>query len=195
MTGSIVGVLLAAGASSRFGGNKLLHLLDSGISVGAAAAGHLITAIPESLAVVKPDDDALPLLLSAQGLSIVVNDRAGDGLGTSIACGVAAAARARGWVIALADMPMIRAATIERVANRLRNGAALVAPVYRGRRGHPIGFSKRFFAELTTLQSDRGGRDLLEQHADFLDQIEVDDRGVLLDLDYRDDNDVIQSRA
>ncbi len=193
MTSDIVGVLLAAGASSRFGGNKLLHPLHTGLEVGVAAAQRLIAVIPESLAVVKPDDDALPPLLAAQGLTIVVNDRAGEGLGTSIACGVAAAPQANGWVVGLADMPLIQSATIELVSNRLRNGAAIVAPVYHGQRGHPVGFSTRFFNELTHLQTDRGARHLLEQHADILDLVTVDDRGVLMDVDYRDVDEVFQT--
>lgn len=192
MTHNIVGILLAAGKGSRFGGHKLLHVVDSGHPVGTAAARALITAIPESLAVVRPDDDALSMLLSEQGLSIVINHRAGDGIGTSIARGVEAAAGALGWVIALADMPLIRAATIELVAARLRCGAALVAPVYRGRRGHPIGFSNSFFAELTALHGDRGGRDLLKQHADRVHLLDVDDRGVVTDIDYRVDHETIQ---
>ena len=193
MTSGIVGILLAAGASSRFGGNKLLYPLDTGMAVGVAAARHLIAVIPESLAVVKPDDDALPPLLAAQGLSIVVNDRAGEGLGTSVACGVAAAPQAKGWVIGLADMPLIQTETIELVVNRLLNRAAIVAPVYHGQRGHPVGFSERFFNELTHLQSDHGARDLLEQHIDILDLVEVGDRGILMDLDYRNDNDVVET--
>jgi molybdenum cofactor cytidylyltransferase len=193
MTSEIVGILLAAGASSRFGGNKLLYPLDNGMAVGVAAAQRLIAVIPKSLAVVKPSDDTLPPLLAAQGLSIVVNDRAREGLGSSLACGIAAAPEAKGWVVALADMPLIQAATIELVVNRLRNGAAIVAPVYNGRRGHPVGFSERFFKELTHLQTDRGARDLLKQYADILDLVEVGDRGILMDLDHRDANEVIQT--
>ncbi len=90
-------------------------------------------------------------------------------------------------------MPLIQAATIELVVNRLCNGAAIVAPVYHGRRGHPVGFSERFFSRLTHLQTDQGARDLLEQHADILDLVEVDDRGILMDLDCRDGNAVIQT--
>ncbi len=185
MTSGIVGILLAAGAGSRFGGNKLLSLLDTGMAVGVASARHLIAGIPECLAVVKPDDTELPPLLAAQGLSIVVNHHAGEGLGTSLACGVAAAPLATGWVIGLADMPRIQAATIALVANQLRNGAAIAAPAYRGRRGHPVGFSARFFNALTHLHGDRGARDVLERHANITELIEVDDRGILADLDYR----------
>lgn len=194
MTGGIVGILLAAGASSRFGANKLLHPMDTGIAVGVAAARHLITVIPDSVAVVRPDDEALAPLLAAQGLSIVVNDRAGNGLGTSLACGVAGAPKATGWIIALADMPLIQAPTIELVASRLRNGAAIVAPVYHGRRGHPVGFNNRFFNELSNLNSDRGARDLLAKNADVLELVDVDDRGILLDLDYRDANEILQTK-
>ena len=109
---AIVGVLLAAGRGERFGGNKLLaRLTQQGTLMGIAAARHLISALPYSVAVLRPDDEILKQLLTAEGLHIVTNPNADEGLGTSLACGVAAA-EADGWVIALADMPAIRSETI-----------------------------------------------------------------------------------
>ncbi len=193
MTSNLVGILLAAGASSRFGGNKLLHPMNTGVPIGIAAARRLVEAIFEAVAVVRPEDSALPPLLAAEGLSIVVNERATEGLGASVACGVRAQPRAQGWIVGLADMPYIQAATIRLVADRLRNGAAIAAPAYNGRRGHPVGFSARFFSDLTQLQGDRGARDLIERHVDSVELIEVKDRGILKDVDYRDDSDQTQT--
>jgi molybdenum cofactor cytidylyltransferase len=84
-------------------------------------------------------------------------------------------------------MPAIRPATIQAVAEALAAGTPLAAPVYRGERGHPIGFARRFQAELAALEGDRGGRDILAQHANELRLIEVDDPGVLVDIDHEDD--------
>lgn len=189
MSGSgprIAGVLLAAGRGERFGGNKLLARLPDGTAMGVAAARHLISALPHSVAVLRPDDETLKRLLTAEGLRIVINPNADDGMGTSLACGVAAS-EADGWVIALADMPAIRPATIQAVAEALAAGAPLAAPVYRGQRGHPIGFARRFRAALAALDGDRGGRDILAQHANELRLIEVDDPGVLVDIDHAAD--------
>ncbi len=178
----IVGVLLAAGRSERFGGHKLLAPLPDGTAVAVAAARNLIDALPDSIAVLRPGDEILASLLAAEGLRIVVNPDADHGMGTSLARGVAAG-DADGWVIALADMPAIKPATISAVAAALAAGAALAAPVYRGQRGHPTGFARRFRAALTALGGDRGGRDILAQHARELRLIDVDDAGVLVDID------------
>jgi molybdenum cofactor cytidylyltransferase len=56
----ITGILLAAGNASRFGSNKLLHLLPDGTPIAMAAARNLKAAIPSSLAIVRPQDHALP---------------------------------------------------------------------------------------------------------------------------------------
>ena len=182
----IIGVLLAAGSGTRFGGNKLLTRLPDGTAIGVAAARHLVRALPHSIAVLRPGDEVLEQLLTADGLRTVINPNAAAGMGTSLACGVAAV-EADGWVIALADMPAIQPATIQAVAEALVAGAPLAAPVYHGQRGHPIGFARRFHAALTALTGDRGGRDILAQHSDELRLIEVDDPGVLVDIDHATD--------
>ena len=187
MTSKIVGVLLAAGRGERFGDHKLLVRLPNGTAIGVAAARNLIDALPDCVAVLRPGDEILASLLAAEGLRIVVNPKADDGMGTSLACGVAAAAEVDGWVIALADMPAIRPATIQAVAEAIAAGAMLAAPVYHGERGHPIGFARRFHAALAALKGDRGGRDILAQHANELQLIEVDDPGVLVDIDREGD--------
>ena len=182
----IVGVLLAAGVERRFGSHKLLAPLPDGTAVAVAAARHLIDALPDSVAVLRPGDETLAALLAAEGLRIVVNPNADAGMGTSLACGVAAV-DADGWVIALADMPAIRPATIQAVAEALAAGAPLAAPAYQAQRGHPIGFARRFQAALTALTGDKGGRDILAQHSEEVRLIETDDPGVLVDIDHAAD--------
>ncbi len=186
MISNIVGVLLAAGRGERFGSHKLLARLPNGTAIGVAAARNLIDALPNCVAVLRPGDEILASLLAAEGLRIVVNPNADGGMGTSLACGVAAA-EADGWVIALADMPAIRPATIQAVAEAIAAGAELAAPVFHGERGHPIGFARRFRAALTALDGDRGGRDILAQYSKELRLIEVEDPGVLVDIDREDD--------
>ena len=186
MISNIVGVLLAAGRGERFGDHKLLARLPNGTAIGVAAARNLIDALPDCVAVLRPGDEFLATLLAAEGLRIVVNPNADGGMGTSLARGVAAA-EADGWVIALADMPVIRPATIQAVAEAIAAGAELAAPVFHGERGHPIGFARRFRAALTALDGDRGGRDILAQYSKELRLIEVEDPGVLVDIDREDD--------
>jgi molybdenum cofactor cytidylyltransferase len=184
---NVIAVLLAAGAASRFGAPKLLHPLPSGEAIGIAAARALIAAVPEVVAVTRPGDRALCEALGALGLRVIENPRAGEGIGTSIAAGVAAAPQASGWLIALADMPFIRPATVAALADALRGGADMVAPQHAGRRGHPVGFAARWRAALCALEGDRGARGLIAAHPAALTLLPTADPGVLRDLDRVED--------
>lgn len=179
----VVGVLLAAGSSRRFGSNKMLAPLADGTPLAVAAASRLIAAVPESIAVVRPGDDALAALLADKGLRIVECADAERGMGHSLAAGIAAASTADAWLIALADMPSIKISTIAGLLAQLHAGSVLVAPFHAGRRGHPVGFTARFGAELLALCGDTGARDLLARHATVLTRLDVDDPGILIDVD------------
>ncbi len=178
-----VGVLLAAGTAARFGDNKLLHRLDDGRTLAEAAAQRLLEALPLSIAVIRAGDDVLHGLLYNAGLRVVVCPLAGRGMGHSLACGVAAAAQAEAWVIALADMPYIQCDTLLRVVQALSTGAAIVAPYYAGRRGHPVAFGRGLFNELLDVEGDIGARQLLQRQPDRVYRLEVDDPGILQDID------------
>ncbi|MEP7276265.1 MAG: nucleotidyltransferase family protein [Betaproteobacteria bacterium] len=186
----IVGILLAAGKGARFGGEKLLATLAcddgdtlAGTAVGVAACRHLVAALPDSIAVVRAGDAALARALAAEGARVIECARADEGMGASLACGVGAARDADGCVVALADMPWIRPATILAVAAALSAGAEIAAPVHSGRRGHPVGFLRRHFAALAALRGDEGARAIVEAHSDALCAIDVDDPAVLRDVD------------
>ncbi len=179
----IVGLLLAAGQGRRFGGDKLLQPLADGTPVAVAAARALKAACADSIAVLRPEQDALAALLEAEGLRVVRCAAARSGMGYSLAAGVAASRDARGWLVALADMPCIRVATLQAVAELIGGGAALAAPSYAGRRGHPVGFAARWRDALLALEGDEGARAILEQSRFLLHVLETDDPGVLQDVD------------
>jgi molybdenum cofactor cytidylyltransferase len=181
---NIWGILLAAGNSTRFGTHKLLHPLADGTPVGVVAARRLLHALPNSIAVVREHDAELIELLAAEAIGIVINPDPARGLGSSLACGVGATATASGWVIALADMPGIQPKTIQGVTCLLQAGAPVAAPVYRGERGHPVGFSHVFRPELERLAGDQGAREILIGHAEEVQHFEVDDSGILIDIDH-----------
>src|ERR1700704_3548344 len=178
MAGNIRGILLAAGYSTRFGSNKLLHPLpagspDAGTPIALAAARHFIDAMPESVAVIRPRAQKLGKLLRDAGCNTVVCKNAAEGMGTSLAAGVRAAADAHGWVVALADMPFLHPETIPVIAKALPDAAAIAAPTYRGERGHPVGFARRYFDELVSLHGDHGARELLKRHSSLASLHEV----------------------
>jgi molybdenum cofactor cytidylyltransferase len=181
----IIGVLLAAGYSTRFGANKLLHRLPDGSLVAARAARNLVEALPRSIAVVRPDVPEVEAALRAERLEVVVCANARAGMGASLAYAIQCAGDAAGYVIALADMPFIMPATIRAVADRLRAGEAVSAPRYAGERGHPVGFSQGYRTELAALTGDHGARDIVRR--DGVTPFNVSDPGVIQDIDVPSD--------
>lgn len=179
----IAGVLLAAGVGTRFGGDKLMHLLPDGRPMAVAAAQSLVQAVPRAIAVVRPCNDALAAALVHAGLEVTICPDAYEGMGVSLAHAVRATADAAGWVIALADMPFVHPDTIRAVAARLAAGAALSAPSVSGTRGHPVGISARYREELAALRGDTGARAILERDAAQVVLVPVDDPGALRDID------------
>jgi len=178
----IVAILLAAGQGSRFGGEKLLAKLADGTPVGIQSVRNLKQALTDVIAVTRPEDADFRVLLHAEGIRVEICPRAHEGMGASLAHGVLATYDADAWIIALGDMPRIRPATIRLIAAALAGGAAIVAPVYRGTRGHPVGFSGAQREALAALSGDAGARDILraERNITLLD---CDDPGVLADID------------
>lgn len=179
----MTGLLLAAGRSRRFGTDKLLATLPDGTPVAVAACRALRAGVGPVFAVLRPGQEALAALLRAEGAATGMCAAADQGMGASLAFGVAATRAAAGWVVALADMPWIAPDSIRRVAAELGRGAELAAPFHAGRRGHPVGFGARFRPDLERLGGDAGARSILAEHADRLCRVDVDDPGILLDID------------
>jgi molybdenum cofactor cytidylyltransferase len=183
---SIAGILLAAGAGSRFGGGKLLHMID-GVAIGVRSARNLIAAGLNVTAVVRPGSDALRRLLQAEGCTVTECANAADGMGVSLAHVIAHTRDASGWVVALADMPRIQPETIRTIAAAVRGGTLIAAPSYRGERGHPVGFSAALRDELLACAGDEGARSVIKRHHAEIQLVPVDDSGVVFDIDRRED--------
>ena len=136
---------------------------------------------------IRPGDFPLRELLEQEGCTVTVCPDAAQGMGISLAHGVAQSRDAAGWIVALADMPRIRPETIARVAQVLMAGADIVAPAYQGDRGHPVAFSRRFLHELQLLTGDSGARAIVQRNQAMVKLVDADDPGVLLDIDRRTD--------
>jgi molybdenum cofactor cytidylyltransferase len=182
MTG-IVGILLAAGRGQRFGSDKRLQALADGTVMALAAGRKLAAVCQRTIVVVRPDDMAMTRLLSEAGLESVVCANAAQGMGHSLAAGVAASEDAAGWLVALADMPYIQATSYGAVLHAMQSGAGLARAFYGGRPGHPVGFAAEHRQALLALTGDQGGKAILEAHPAMLVPCQVDDPGVLHDID------------
>lgn len=175
-------IMLAAGVSRRFGADKRQALLPDGRGLLDASLEAVPPAFDLRLLVLRPGDEALAALFREHGWESLLAADAGLGMGHSLAAGIRAARDWEGALIALADMPFIQARTYLRLAQALTRHDIAV-PVHRGRRGHPVGFRRSLFGELASLAGDRGARALLERHGDRCHELEVEDAGVLRDID------------
>lgn len=193
----MIGILLAAGFSRRFGSqNKLLQTLPDNEIIAVHAAKNLLVALPVSIAVVRPDNWELATKLAQIGMAVIHcppdKTEMADSLVTAIEAApeiatAAGAATSAGYVIALADMPFIQPATISRVADAIHHGAEIAMPSYQGQRGHPVGFAAKFRSALTQLSGDEGARAIIKRHAEALTVLETDDAGVVTDIDTQED--------
>lgn len=198
--GMIVGLLLAAGAGRRFDPDgrrlKLLEPMPSGRQAGqpiaASAALRLRDAVDRLIAVVAPvrlpNQAALHRCLSEAGCDLVINESPERGLGRSISVGVAASAKAAGWLVQLADMPggsTSTALAVRRALLAAPAGTDCVAPTCAGRRGHPVAFRSTLREELLALDGEPGARRLIERHPPLL--LETHDPGCVLDIDQPED--------
>ena len=195
--GGIAAIVLAAGSSSRFGSDKLLHpVVLQGVALPLAAHSlrPWLENFERTTVVVRPGSEAFCSAIAAAlgataSASIhwsVCQDSA-QGMAASLACGVRANSEAAGWMIGLADMPALPSAAIAGVRNALLAGADLSATMRDGRRGHPAGFSRLYGEELLALKGDAGARHLLECDKSNLVQIEIGDNGIFADIDVPDD--------
>ena len=105
----------------------------------------------------------------------------------SIACGVSASQYAAVRLITLADMPYVKIETLSLLANKLKEGADIIAPVFNQQRGHPVGFNSTYKNELMELNKDVGARYIIEKHQQQLELLVTNDKGVIRDVDYPDD--------
>lgn len=148
-----------------------------------ASAHNLHAAVKRVVAVVRPGKLALKELFEAEGFETIVCPDADEGVGRSLACAVSATSDARGWLVALADMPFIRRESVYSVAAAMERGAALAVPFYKDQRGHPVGFGMQFREALLGLSGDEGARSVIVANRALLQRIECDDPGVVADVD------------
>jgi molybdenum cofactor cytidylyltransferase len=181
---SIAALMLAAGYSRRFGADKRRLVLADGRSLLAASLALPCSMLEDVWLVLRPDE-ALTELELPKGVHIVQNPATAQGMGHSLAAGaqrLLAESRAGAVAIFLADMPSIRRHSLE----ALMACAApdrIVLPSHQGKRGHPVVFGRHFWPQLSALAGDTGAREVLQQHAESVRIVELDDPGVLQDID------------
>lgn len=190
--GPVGAVVLAAGSSRRAGAtNKLLHEESGEPMIRRVVRTVLEAEVTPCIVVLGHEADRVREALGSLPVSFVVNDAHAEGIGTSIARGVAtiAAAGVDAAFIVLGDMPLLRAEDLGRLRDaRTPSTRRLIIAPEAGegdtrRLGNPVLWPRRFFDELTALRGGRGAKRILEAASGSVLRVPIDHRGVLVDVD------------
>ena len=186
---TVCAIVLAAGVSSRMGTLKQLLRLDGKPLLDIALEHLRASQVDEILVVLGFAADAIQSEARLEGTRIVLNEAYRDGMGTSLAAGLAAAGpQVEAALIVLADQPFLQPSTIDRLIAQYRGRRPQIAvPVYNGFRGNPVLVDRSVFPELRQLSGDIGCRAIFGSHAQNILKVPVEDAGVLVDVDTMED--------
>ena len=185
-------VLLAAGRSTRMGGpNKMLAEAN-----GQPLVVHAVKAALDSQAVeivvvlghmadrVRPAiERAVPV---NSRLRFVTNPDFAEGLSTSVRTGIGAlGAGIDAAIVQLGDMPGVTSGLLDRLMAAFSpvEGRAICVPTVNGKRGNPVLWARRFFAEIAKIAGDTGAKHLIGEHADLVCEVEMKGEGAITDID------------
>lgn len=185
-------ILLAAGQSRRMGRRNKLLLPLRGKTVLELVLGALlgVKGIGEVVVVTGADREAVEALLMGYPVRPAFNPGFEAGMGGSIREGIAAAsATAAGYLICPGDLPLLTPAIIQALCREFSSAPedAIIAPVFRGRRGHPVIFSRKYRESLLALQGDQGARPVILTNQKHLREVSLNTDVILRDVDTPED--------
>jgi molybdenum cofactor cytidylyltransferase len=185
----ICAVVLAAGLSSRMGVQKLLLPFGGKTVIGHIVDQLLASTIGEVHVVVGHQAERISAELSGRAVTIVNNPNYESGMLSSVRCGLRSLPEeCRAVMVVLGDQPSI---TTKLINNMVQSFAAteksILAPLYEGKRGHPVLFSRQYRDEIMTHYNNVGLRGLLHSHPEEIFELTVSTASVLCDMDYPED--------
>lgn len=192
-TGCVAAVVLAAGRGSRFGAgpsdSKVLAMLDGKPLIAHVLACVAGSRVTRCVVVTGHAGDAVATALDPFDVTRVHDPDHASGLAHSLRTGIAALpATVGGAIILLADMPLVRSATLDALVAAFAAappGTEAVVPSHEGVRGNPVLLGKTLFGAVATLRGDEGARRLLAGPGRRVIPCAVDDPGIVADVDTR----------
>ena len=180
-------ILLGAGQSRRMGAiNKLLAEIDGAPMIARALDATLASSVAPVVVVTGHEADRVRAALADRDVTFAHNPDYAEGLSTSLAAGLASLPNdCDGVVICLGDMPRIKSGHIDRLVAAFDpvEGRAICVPTWRGKRGNPVLFARRFLTEMVDVRGDVGARHLIGEYEDLVAEVAMEDDGVMIDVD------------
>jgi molybdenum cofactor cytidylyltransferase len=186
----VAAILLAAGQGSRMGGGKLLLPIGDATVVERAAKSLIDVLVADLIVVVGTYGLAIKRQLSDFPARFVLNPDPSSEMAESIRCGlkIVDPASVEAFLVLPADMPLVSPETIRfLVDSLLASDKSIAVPVFQGRRGHPVVFRSSLYETVLNFRSPQGIRPLVHGDPSKVLPVEVDDEGVIADLDNWDD--------
>ena len=179
-------ILLAAGRSQRMGSSKPLLPLGEKLLIHHCLDNLLDAGLDDIAIVVRQDKEQLQEVLSSYTIRIIENKDSESDMAGSVRCGLSRLPpETSGVLVSLVDHPVVQPSTLRRLNEFHRlNSDSILLPVYQKKRGHPTLFPSILIQELLHLPTLR---DIVHKNRNKIVELEVDDRGVILDTDTRED--------
>jgi len=180
----VAAVILAAGLSTRFGAQKLLHPME-----GRPMLAHTLDALAgfafdRRICVLSDATAALASLAQSAGYTICHNPAPERGISQSVKLGMATARDMDGILFAVGDQPYLRRESIAHLLDKFAaNPQNIIALSANGKRGNPVIFPSSLFSELETVKGDKGGSAVIAKHLELLILCEIEDATELEDVD------------
>ncbi|MBP6941491.1 MAG: nucleotidyltransferase family protein [Syntrophorhabdaceae bacterium] len=189
-------VILAAGASSRLGYNKLLVAIDGETVIRRAVAPFLRPSIEKVIVVTGNATDAIARELAGFPLEIIHNKDHAQGMSTSVKASLPFLAKARGVFFQLGDKPFVADEIVDVMIKAFfAEKAPIVLPLFKGEKGHPVLIDiQRYGDEIALLEGDRGLREIIEKHSEDVLYIEGEE-GNIFDIDSVEEINLLRERG
>lgn len=188
----LAAVLLAGGASRRFGADNKLLADVNGVPIVVKVAREILAGgVGELIVVTGAEHGAYVAAMDGLAARFVANDRWADGIGGSIAAGVGALSDVpQGVFIVPGDLPNLTAGVFRRLGAAFAaasNVRAVVPVTAKGEQRNPVLWSRDLFPRLAALSGPRGGKSLLDTLGEARVDVAFDDDSLFADVDTPDD--------
>lgn len=187
----IEGLVLAAGLSSRMGTNKMLIKVNGSAIIEKTIVTLMGSPLSNITIILGNDSNEVKKVLEHYPVSFIYNPDYRQGMSTSIICGIKWAAEQSdidAVLVILGDMPFVKTDTIGFLIDEYKKkSSAIIVPCYKGRNGHPVLFSREMFRYILAIKGDNGAREVINTFKNQVLFIDVDDPGIIIDLDTKQD--------
>ena len=181
----ISAILLGAGKSKRMGVDKLSLPWGRKTVLKHCFDTLLRSEVREVVVILGIRNQGIKNLFQGQKAIVITNPYSNRGMSTSIKKGIRSIhPSSNGILIALGDQPFLKTRTVNALIRVFGQGKdGIIIPSFRGRRGHPVIFHRRYKKELVNLKGDMGGRSIIERYPEDVRVVPVKSIGVVKDID------------